>query len=223
MQTRRETAWKKSRKFGDVKGGRKHPKIPDKIFARAHSVPRPADGDELPIFVRDNPSRNFFFPITEAEVRRELDHLPRREWKGLTHVWFRQANAAPRKEKPPMAEFCAGSGVRMIILYSWPRSMEWDHGRRLPTERWQKVLGQYRAKLLRHGDSWISRWSEVGLKNFYVEQLLFHEVGHLADWPRRHWSKANHKVVEEAADQYAFAKTAKRSITFKPTPLASHA
>ncbi len=40
MQTRKETAWKRNRKLGDVKGGRTQPKITDNIFARVHSLQR---------------------------------------------------------------------------------------------------------------------------------------------------------------------------------------
>ena len=65
MQSRKDTAWKKSRKFGDVKGGRMRPKLADNIFARAHSIQRPSEGEELPIFITDNPSRDYFFPISE--------------------------------------------------------------------------------------------------------------------------------------------------------------
>ena len=41
-QTRKETAWKKSRKFGDVKGGRKRPKLADNIFKRQHNFSAPS-------------------------------------------------------------------------------------------------------------------------------------------------------------------------------------
>ena len=51
MQTRKDTAWKKSRTFGDLKGGRVKPKLADKIFARTHSLQRPSPGDGLPIFI----------------------------------------------------------------------------------------------------------------------------------------------------------------------------
>ncbi len=54
------------------------------------------------------------------------------------------------------------------------------------------------------------------LKNMYVEYLLFHEIGHHVDRYTRHWSKANQRQIEEVADQYAFARTTKRSIVFKP-------
>jgi len=44
---------------------------------------------------------------------------------------------------------------------------------------------------------------------------LFHEIGHHLDWYARHWSKANSSILEEAADQYAFSKTTKRSMTYR--------
>ena len=73
-QTRKETAWKKSRKFGDVKGGRKRPKLADNIFSRQHNFQAPSTGEETPIFMLDNPSRDLFFPITIVEIK-ELGNI----------------------------------------------------------------------------------------------------------------------------------------------------
>jgi hypothetical protein len=56
MLSRKQTAWKKSRKLGDVHGGRTAPKITDKIFNRAHSLQRPAPRQATPILIEDNPS-----------------------------------------------------------------------------------------------------------------------------------------------------------------------
>jgi len=41
MLNPKQTRWKKSRKFGDVFGGRRYPKIADKVFNRAHSLNKP--------------------------------------------------------------------------------------------------------------------------------------------------------------------------------------
>ncbi len=46
MQTRKHTAWKKNRKFGDVMGGRQRPKLADNIFNRQHSLTAPDKGQE---------------------------------------------------------------------------------------------------------------------------------------------------------------------------------
>lgn len=216
MQSRKDTAWKKSRKFGDVKGGRKWPKRADNIVWRAHSVGRPGVGAELPIFVNDNASRDFFFPISEEDVRRELANLPDADWEGVTHIWFRRFNKSEYQAgELPMAEFCCGSGVRLITLYPWPRNMEWNHGQKKPSVRLRKILERYHAALSFGDDRWVSRWTEQGLRHFYIEHLLFHEIGHHVDWYNRHWSKANRRILEEAADQYAFSMTTTRSITYK--------
>jgi hypothetical protein len=216
MQSRKETAWKKSRKFGDVKGGRLRPKLADNIFARAHSLQRPGEGIELPLFVRDNPSRDYFFPVGEEELRRELAHLPRRDWRGITHIWFRRFKKSEYEAgELPLAEFCCGSGVRLITLYPWPRSLEWCHGEKKPSAALRRVLERYGAELTTRDGEWISKWKLPALKNFYVEYLFFHEIGHHVDRYLRHWSKANRRTLEESADQYAFSKTTKRSITYR--------
>lgn len=216
MQSRKDTAWKKSRKFGDVKGGRMRPKLADNIFARAHSLQRPPEGVDLPIFINDNPSRDFFFPIGSSEILRELAHLPRRDWRGITHIWFRRFKKTEYEANElPLAEFSCGSGVRLITLYPWPRRLEWCHGYKKPPAAMRRVLDRYDAELMIRDGEWVSRWEESRLKDFYLEHLLFHEIGHHVDRYSRHWSKANRRILEEAADQYAFSKTTKRSITYK--------
>lgn len=216
MQSRKETAWKKNRKFGDVKGGRTRPKLADNIFARAHSLQRPSPGDELPIFITDNPSRDYFFPIGLDEIRKELAHLPRKDWSKITHIWFRRFKKTEYEANElPLAEFSCGSGVRLITLYPWPRNLEWHHGPKKPTAPMCRLFDRYGSDLSARGGEWISRWEESSLKDFYIEYLLFHEIGHHVDWYSRLWSKANRRILEEAADQYAFSKTTKRSIIYR--------
>jgi len=50
-QNRKETAWKKSRKFGDIHGGRMRLKCADGIFNRNHNLLSPSEGQETPIFI----------------------------------------------------------------------------------------------------------------------------------------------------------------------------
>ena len=216
MQSRKDTAWKKSRKFGDVKGGRLRPKLTDNVFHRAHSIQRPSEGEDTPIYITDNPSRDFFFPIGQSEVARELAHLPNRDWSGITHIWFRRFKKTEYEDREiPLAEFSCGSGVRLIILYAWPTNKELVHGGKKPSKSKQKLLADYGAELVYRDKDWISLWHNARLKDFYIEYLLFHEIGHHVDWYLRHWSKANTRILEEAADQYAFSRTTMRSIQYK--------
>lgn len=61
------------------------------------------------------------------------------------------------------------------------------------------------------GRAWHAVFSDRNLRRFYVEYLLYHEVGHHHDWYQRRWSAANGRACEEAADQYAvvWSRTAK--------------
>jgi len=88
--SRKETAWKKSRKFGDVKGGRTFPKITGKIFNHKHSLQKPNKNDELPIFIKDNPSKDFFFPANEKEILERLNQLPIKYGENITHIWLKK-------------------------------------------------------------------------------------------------------------------------------------
>ena len=72
---RKKTAWKKSRKFGDVYGGRRLPKLTDGLLKRVHSLETPSPTDNLPLLRRDNPSRDFFFPLNaELLLFHEVGH-----------------------------------------------------------------------------------------------------------------------------------------------------
>ena len=85
-QSRKDTAYRKSRKFGDVYGGRVRARLPDGIFRRAHSLKRPGPHDDLPILIEDNPSRKFFFPLSGPEILQALEALPKNAQAGITHV-----------------------------------------------------------------------------------------------------------------------------------------
>jgi hypothetical protein len=106
---RKQTAWKKSRKFGDVYGGRGSPKICDRISNRAHSISPPSQLDRLPIYIVDNPARDFLFPLQPDEIARELQQLPARNHSQITHIWLRRFNkrtySHPIEPKYPLSRW----------------------------------------------------------------------------------------------------------------------
>lgn len=216
---RKHTAWKKSRKFGDVKGGRRWPKFADGLLRRVHSFKAPSQWDELPIVRVDNPSRDFFFPLSAQETLHELRRLPAEHVAGITHLWLRRFKKSEyeRGEKP-LASFMCGRGVRMIVLYPWPKDRRLWLGTRKPSARVLKLYEPYSEALVHGADGWCLEFTDMALKDLYTEFLLFHEVGHHIDWYTRHWSKANKKQLEEFADQYAFERTSLRTTTYRNRP-----
>ncbi len=202
--TRKETAWRKNRRFSEVHGGRKYPKIPDRIMRRVHSLSLPASHVDSPTFLIDNPSRSFFFPVGEDEIRETLRRLPWTDTCEITHVWFRRIRKTDYDAgRVPFAEFMCGSGCRIIILYPWPVDQLLRFGKRRPSKALLKEYAPWTTDLVQREGQWCLRWTLDGLRDFYLKNLLLHEVGHHVDWYYRHWTAANRRQAEEEANQYA--------------------
>lgn len=204
MTHRIHTPWKKSRTYGDIYGGRRRRRMTDKIFQREHSLTRPNDGQDVPILISENPSRDYYFPVSVEEMATALAALPESHRAGITHIWLRRLEGRPNHDSP-LAEFVCGSGVRAIIVYPWRIDGRLALGRRRPQPAWARQFVRYGASIGRRRGIWYVQFSDANLRRYYIELLLCHEVGHHVDWYNRHWSKASWKPCEDAADQYAFA------------------
>lgn len=108
----------------------------------------------------------------------------------------------------PFAEFICGSGVRLIVLYPWPKDMLLFVGKKRPNKQLLSNYAEWTTDLRKRGENWFLLWASKPLRHFYIQHLLYHEVGHHVDRYQRHWSKANLKKIEDFADQYAIQKTA---------------
>ena len=205
-QSRKETAWKKSRKFGDVKGGRKWPKIADNIFNRKHNLSPPSENEESPIFISDNPSRDFYFPISIEEIKEFLNKLPKEHSENLTHIWLRKMSTKEyEKEGSLQGCFICGSGVNLIILYPFPKDMTMKFGKKKPQKKLLKWYSEYSPELKEESGEWKLIWTEDKIKKYYLEGLLLHEIGHQMDsFYQRFWSKGYGRKAEKFADNFAY-------------------
>ncbi len=53
--------------------------------------------------------------------------------------------------------------------------------------------------------NWYMQWTKESIKQYYLEGLLLHEIGHKMDSIyKRYWSQAYSKRAEQFADNYAF-------------------
>jgi len=207
MLNRKETAWKKSRKFGDIKGGRTKPKIVDGIFNRMHDFLPPSEGQELPIKIMDNPSRDFFFPATMDEVMETLRKLPKSHTENLTHIWLRKFKKSDyESHRTVQGSFICGSGVNLIVLYPFPIDLKMKFGKRKPSKKRLKLYAPFTTDLKEDKQGWFLLWTKSSIKNYFLNSLLLHEVGHHLDsYYQRYWSSSYTRKAENFANNYAIS------------------
>lgn len=186
-------------------GGRKRPKLADNIFDRKHNLTAPGKGDDKPVFMVDNPSRDFYFPVTVKEVKETIALLPKDHTHHLTHVWFQKIRKSDYlKGETFQASFICGSGVYLIVLHPFPRDNKMRLGKTKPLKRILNYYKDYTTQLDKDKDGWFLLWTEAQIKKYYLQSLLLHEIGHSIDsFCKRYWSPANQRKTENRADNYA--------------------
>ena len=161
----KQTGWKKNREFGDKMGGRCRLKLDDNIFAREHCFHAPTEFDEVPILMVDNPSRDYYHPVSPDEIKAVFYDLP---GSGIvTHIWLRKHN----KERNSIVECIKGSGVYLITLY--PLLKEGLHflGKDKPLEKDIRWYSPY-AKVIEREGGWYAQFTETSAKEFYLNKLI---------------------------------------------------
>lgn len=200
MRSRKHTAWKKSRTFGDIKGGRMRPRMADNIFQRLHTLKAPGPGTELPVLAVDNPSSAFHYPMGGDETLGVLRSIPGNE--GITHLWLRRRRPGHKRQEGMLAEFICGSGVRLITMYAWRDDRRIKIGRRAPRGAYLREVERFGARAIEEDGLWWIEFDEEGLRQYWAF-VLAHEVGHHVDWLHRRWSSSNRRKGEVFADQFA--------------------
>ena len=218
MQTRKHTAWKKNRKFGDVIGGRKRLKLADNIFHRQHNLQAPKDGDETPIYIIDNPSRDFYFPMTVDEVKETLLKLPADQTDHLTHIWFQKIKKTDYLDGQTFQGcFICGSEVYLIVLHPFPTDNKMRLGKTKPLKKTLNYYSNFTTDLKEDKDGWYLKWTVSQIKQYYLESLLLHEIGHSIDsFYKRYWSKATETKKENWADNFVAVWADKIRETYEP-------
>ena len=172
-KSNKRTAWKKNREFGDIMGGRCRRKLDGNVFVRYHSFHRPTEFDELPIIVVDNPSRDYYFPVTPDEIKAALSSPP--ETSIVTHVWLRKHS----KKNDFFVEAIKGSGVGLITLYPLLKDHRHYWGKKKPEDKDIRWYGPY-AQMKEMKDGWYAVFTESSAKDFFLEKLIPYGVDTLS-------------------------------------------
>lgn len=198
-KSNKQTAWKKSRTFGDIKGGRMRVKLKDNILRRKHSLLRPSELEECPIYMIENPSKDYYFPVTIDDIKNVLAQLPYKDIACITHIWLRKTN----KKDNCQGYFTVGSGVYAIILYPFPKNNKLIIGKEKPTHKLLTWYRGYASEPKKENNYWYFEFTEESAKRYYLERLLMHEIGHCVNVELVRNKAAQYKS-ENSADNYSF-------------------
>jgi hypothetical protein len=172
----RHTPWKKSRTYGDNYGGATGHRDSDNIRSRLHSFHAPSEFETLPIFRQDNPSREWFHPLSAENIHSALNALPSDYHGDVTHVWMRRNTTIRNQSNEYVSDAIYGSGVSLITVYPTRTNLIRRHGLQKPSQHCQRIYKKYGVEFNRKGTTWQTKWSIEGLRKFYLLEGLYGSV-----------------------------------------------
>lgn len=217
MLSKKHTAWKKNRKFGDVLGGRLRPKLADNIFNRQHNLAAPSSADETPIFITENPSRDFYFPVSVEEIKLILAKLPKEHTEHLTHIWLQKIKKIDYLNGDTFQGcFICGSKVYLIVLHPFPTDNKMRFGKTKPENKNLNYYKKYTTDLQQDDKGWFLQWTDQTIKDYYLNDLLLYQIGQSIDsFYKRYWSVAAKTKRENFANNYVAVWSNTTRQTFK--------
>lgn len=161
---------------------------PVAVFRQRHNR-RPAAHDEFAAperwhepradgrlrILQESPGTGYIHVVTPEEVRQRLSQLPAGLLRGLEVV---QLSGMTRKRLSfPCYGMQWGSA---IYLYPIEESLEESYFR--PPSPQQLIEARmYGGTWINDGAKWRLRWTQEAIRDFYLNNVLIHEVGHIND------------------------------------------
>ena len=129
--------------------------------------------------VLQTPGPGYTHVVSAAEVRQRLSRLPTEFLHSLEVVQF--SRMTRKKQSFPCYGMQWGS---TIYLYPIEESLI-EHFSRPPRPAVYNEARMYGGKWVQRGSSWQLVWSRDTIRDFYLNNVLIHELGHLLDLRNR--------------------------------------
>lgn len=158
----------------------------------------PIGREETKLVVQD-PGRDYLHAVTIDEIRQRLDRVPSRFTDELEVV---QLSRMTRKRRLfPCYGMQWGPN---IYLYPIEESLVESYIR--PPRPNQVVEARmYGGKWYQDGSLWRLEWSEKSIKDFYLNNVLIHELGHVNDHRNRNFD-ARERYADWFAIEYGYRR-----------------
>ena len=161
---------------------------------------RPEDSEKFPIFHIEHPGRDLVHPVSPEEIRDRIFALPEgiqaRIRDEVHHICLPHVNV--KQEISCCYGLHWGSSVYLYPVHKTGMEMYSNHNPAALRE-----AAKFGAKLrwLKEERMWKCQWTQESIRNFYLENVLLHELGHAID-DRNNSSKEREAYANAFAQKY---------------------
>ncbi|MBI2826115.1 MAG: hypothetical protein HYX69_15660 [Planctomycetia bacterium] len=193
--------------------GQRNQRLP---FAPPENWYEPAESGRPYRFVVQEPGRGYRHVVTQAEVRARLDQLPAEFVRPLEVVQF--SRITRKKQSFPCYGMQWGAALYLypieedlVEFYNQPPKPAQRNEARMYGGRW----------VHEPGGVWKLMWTEESIKDFYLNNILIHELGHLLD-DRNSRPVDRERFAEWFAVRHGYRPTRSERMRGKKTVIRRH-
>mgnify|MGYP002624065043 CR=1 FL=1 len=160
---------------------------------------QPAERSEIH-FVRKAPGAGYIHPVSVQEVRDRIAELPSRFTRRLEVVQF-----SPMTRKRAIFPCYGMQWGPNVYLYPIEESLVETYVRS-PSPAQQVEARMFGGRWEQDGKLYRLRWTERTIKDFYLNNVLIHEIGHVVD-DRNTNSQKRERYADWFAIEYGYRAT----------------
>ena len=148
--------------------------IPGEMFNAPEIWHEPVGSENLEIVVHP-PGQGYVHPVTAEEVRDRVDELSPKWTTELDVVQF-----SPMTRKRTLFPCYGMQWGATVYLYPIEESLVETYARP-PRPEQQIEAKMFGGKWRQEGHLWLLEWTENTIRDFYLNNILIHEIGHIND------------------------------------------
>jgi len=146
----------------------------------------------------------FIFPISKSDIEYTLSLLPEEFTKGINGI-FLLSGTNKQESFAQKAMVFGGYNpfLKTIVLHPFPTKYLNSFYKKLPAPHKLNDFKRAGARIKKVNKGWEIKFSLMNLRNFYLNDVLIHEIGHHID---ENYDKSNKKMenfAEHFVQQYS--------------------